>query len=600
MKSVFLVTGLLGLVAAMTSAQALNFAGQSSTSNQSAKSKADERRANSILGRVVNDAGQPIVNARISAGLVGKRGAYRATSTDDDGKFQIENLSRGLYSVSAYAPGYTRSDKTTGPKYCRIGETVNFTLIKGGVITGTVTNSLGEPLIAMRVVAARLRDPEGRTVRNPDSGGEQRTDDRGVFRIYGLLPGTYMVFASGNGFFSDQPTPYDEEAPTYYPSSTRDVATPITLHQGEEITSIDIRHRGEPGHAISGRIKGTPTSIRSCYVELIHATSNQLIGQQYVEMRGDDSPLTFAFYGVPDGEYLLIVRQYIQEEQGGVGRVRAKVKGSDVTDLEISLTPSGSIAGLIALEHMKDKEQKKKCEGRQGMSFDETVISANRDRKTGNVNDSFLQFLFPSLDVPTGKGEFTINNIEAGSYHLEPVSISDGWYLRAVTLPAATQDKPPVDAARNGLSVKSGDRITGAIVTLTEGAASLRGRVVPATEGARLPDRLRLHLIPAEKESADDVVRFSEVAVQSDGLFAFSNLAPGKYWMVIRRDADEAQSANVPRPVAWDAEARAKLLKEAETANNLKELQPCQRVTDYVLRYGPVAKPAAKSGEGKF
>jgi hypothetical protein len=90
---------------------------------------------------------------------------------------------------------------------------------------------------------------------------------------------------------------------------------------------------------------------------------------------------------------------------------------------------------------MKNEEQKKKCESRQGMSFDEAVISANRDRKTGNVNDSFFLSLFPPLDVPTGKGEFTINNIEAGSYHLEPVSISDGWYLRAVTVPAATQDR---------------------------------------------------------------------------------------------------------------------------------------------------------------
>jgi hypothetical protein len=444
-----------------------------------------------------------------------------------------------------------------------------------------------------------VRDIEGRAVNNSGPGAGQYTDDRGVFRIYGLPPGTYILFAGGDSFGFNQPTAYDQEAPTYYPSSTRDTAAPVTLRQGEEVSGVDIHYRGEPGHAISGAIKDAPSSTAGNSVELIHAPSNQMMRQQYVGLRSNSNSMTFDFYGVPDGEYFVVARRYAQDEQGGMGRARVKVKGADVTGLEISLTPYSSIAGSVTLEHMKEGEQKNKCEGKQTMSFDETLLFANRDQKTDNKDEMIFRPGLLPLAMPTSKGEFTINSIEAGRYHIEPGSISEDWFIRAVTLPAAAQGRPPVDAARSGLIVRTGDRIKGVTVTIAEGAAALRGRILPSSEGSRLPDRLRVHLVPAEKESADDALRFAETAAQSDGLFTFGNLPPGKYWVVIRRDADEAQGASGPRPVAWDAEGRAKLVKEGEAANITKELLPCQRVLDYMLRFTPAAKTQTKATESR-
>jgi hypothetical protein len=110
-----------------------------------------------------------------------------------------------------------------------------------------------------------------------------------------------------------------------------------------------------------------------------------------------------------------------------------------------------------------------------------------------------------------------------------------------------------------------------------------------------LPDRLRLHLIPAEKESADDVVRFFEAAVQSDRTFSIKNIAPGRYLLLARPVADEEATDSFSRPVAWDAEGRKALRQDAEQANVVLELQPCQLITDHVLRYTPpVAKPKPK------
>jgi hypothetical protein len=111
-------------------------------------------------------------------------------------------------------------------------------MIKGVVITGRVTNAAGAPLIDVLVNAAMVGDADG----NPARRGPIRprfTDDRGYYRIYGLSPGTYIVYAS-NAFLT-LPTPYDGNAPTYHPSSTRDTAAEVMVTSGGEASGVDIR-----------------------------------------------------------------------------------------------------------------------------------------------------------------------------------------------------------------------------------------------------------------------------------------------------------------------------------------------------------------------
>ena len=75
-------------------------------------------------------------------------------------------------------------------------------------------------------------------------------------------------------------------------------------------------------------------------------------------------------------------------------------------------------------------------------------------------------------------------------------------------------------------------------------------------------------------------------------MFSFQNLAPGRYWLIARSVPENETPERVPRPPAWDADTRAKLRREAETANTVIDLQSCQRAINYELRYAPpVAKP---------
>jgi hypothetical protein len=106
--------------------------------------------------------------------------------------------------------------------------------------------------------------------------------------------------------------------------------------------------------------------------------------------------------------------------------------------------------------------------------------------------------------------------------------------------------------------------------TLTKGAARLQGTVTT-------PQPTRVHLVPVEKEAADDLLRYAEVAADSTGAFTLRHLAPGKYWLLARPLTDAT------RPAAWDNAERAKLRRDAEAANQVIQLQPCQRVADYKL-----------------
>ena len=123
----------------------------------------------------------------------------RPFTTDADGKFEITSIQPGAYSLSASSPGYVTSYEDSKVIY-RPGDTATLTLVKGRVITGRVTNSSGEPVIGALVKAIKIREANSKPVRAQSGIGAQftngmemmlgpfKTDDRGIYRIYGLSP----------------------------------------------------------------------------------------------------------------------------------------------------------------------------------------------------------------------------------------------------------------------------------------------------------------------------------------------------------------------------------------------------------------------------
>src|SRR5215204_1731996 len=159
-------------------------------------------KAGTIKGRVVNEHGQPLPNAKISITTLSSFRQGQSTTTDREGNFEFTGLEPVTYhviaSLSAYAPVLSDEDDAR-PPYYRVGDFVTFVLVKGGAITGTITTQTGEPVVGVLVRAKMISGggrqpfPYGRFV------PERMTDDRGIYRIYGLPTGTYIVWAGGAG-----------------------------------------------------------------------------------------------------------------------------------------------------------------------------------------------------------------------------------------------------------------------------------------------------------------------------------------------------------------------------------------------------------------
>ena len=548
-----------------------------------------------ITGRVVSEDGGGIPNMTVYMRPIGPGQRVASNNqpeiavTDEGGNFKFTGLASRQYSVNVSAgKGYINrpvpASERTPPRAYSPGDHVTFTLVRGGVITGRVTTSTGEPMIGVQVSAMSVRkNSNGNSVRDFLSSSPRTTDDRGVYRFYGLAPGTYVVYTRGN-MVGSPISAYDGYAPTYHPSSPRETAAEIAVTSGGEATGVDIRYLGERGHTISGVVNdpslAAPNARTS--VALYNASTGFQAGTSSV--RPGEAQSGFAILGVTDGEYEIIARRFLAENEYFTSPPhRITVRGADLSGIELRLAPTAMVSGKVV------EASPKVCESDRKSSSEDMIVSARRATKAAPS----LWFLRPYLYTGSmnDKGEFTINRLDPDNYFIIARMPDENRYVKSIAAPAASARRSslrPVatyDVARSGLTVKAGDRMTGLIVTIADGAASLRGKVAPEDEGSRLPARIIVHLVPAETAAANDLLRYGEVATGKDNAFEFKNMSPGKYRLLVRAAPDDEPTDSPPAPVAWDANERAKLRKEAEKMNVEVELKPCQRVKDQVVKY---------------
>lgn len=535
---------------------------------------AEEVSTGSISGKVVNENGQPLTGAVVFVRGVGARpGPGRSTATDLEGSFRVNGLDPGLYTIGANAPAYTT--ELAPPTYYRLGDSARLVLVRGGVITGVVTNALGEPIINVQVRVTRIRDAKGKTQKLPAFvANEQLTDDRGIYRIYGLTPGTYLVSAGGGGGrFTQEFNPYDSDVPTYAPSSTRDNAVEVSVRGGEESTA-DIRYKGEPGYTVSGTAKIAGGNAAQIFMTSVGTGTSVAMSYQPPGSRG------FAFNGVADGEYKLVAQEYTQTSATPQIRIsdvkRVSVKGANVTGIELIPKPLASISGRILLERTKAEE----CQGKRPPLFVETLVQAQQHEKDSEDDDPVSGRMNASSATVDANGDFTLRNLKPGRYRFEPRFYARYWYLQSIAIAAKPQK---TDAAASWTAVKSAEQITNVTITLAEGAASIRGSLALA-EGATAPAGMVVYLVPAEPDKAEDVLRFFVTEIASDGTFTFNNLPPGKYLAFTQTNVDGqiATLTKLRQPEA--ATARTKLRRMAEAPKTEIELKPCQNLADYQLK----------------
>jgi hypothetical protein len=329
-------------------------------------------------------------------------------------------------------------------------------------------------------------------------------------------------------------------------------------------------------------------SFSSGSVSLVDAHSRVPIASAPVTSVGDSG---FVFFGVPDGEYELSGSQFLaNQESFGTEAQRVKVAGADVSGIKLTLFPLALIEGKVVLE----KDPRLNCGKRRDTAAHETLIAARRfepDKKSGDKTlpaDGVPLLLTNGLAeaIPLTTGAFSLRNLRRGSWWIDLQAPAAGWYTKSITIGNATTARSPgANVPRDGITLKSSDHVTGLTVSLAEGGADLRGHV-SKPEGEKLPPGLRVYLVPAERENADNILRFYEGRIDNEGNFAVGNLAPGRYWIIARPGPETARA---PRSIRQDSSLRGQILADAQTSKKEVVFKPCEQLKDFELHLTPAS-----------
>ena len=163
---------------------------------------AKPKATSSIAGRVmIGEKSAPGV--LVAVYVINTQTTLAQVMSDAEGKYRINGLAAGQLSVTAVAPTYVLP---ANPMY-GLGRVINlsadetvegidFKLTRGGVITGRVIDADGRPVIEERITLLPV-DEKGQPARvmasRPGNFSMYSTDDRGIYRIYGLSAGRYKV-----------------------------------------------------------------------------------------------------------------------------------------------------------------------------------------------------------------------------------------------------------------------------------------------------------------------------------------------------------------------------------------------------------------------
>src|SRR5262245_20028086 len=169
--------------------------------------------------------------------------------TDANGNFRITNVMPGRYITNPHVPGYIIpgapygfwQGKTINVAEGENIEKIEIALIRGSIITGRVTDANGRPVVDAWMGLIKL-DNSGKP-QQVNLAPDQLipTDDRGIYRIFSLQEGRYLVSigSSQSGVKMGGGAQYQK---TFHPDVTdQSQAKVVEVDEGEEVIGVDIK-----------------------------------------------------------------------------------------------------------------------------------------------------------------------------------------------------------------------------------------------------------------------------------------------------------------------------------------------------------------------
>jgi hypothetical protein len=554
--------------------------------------------AGRIAGTVTAaDTGRPLPGANVA--LNPATGQTRRATTDTLGQFAFDALEPGEYTLRATRAPYLEaiygqvtpgSGRPGTPIVLAEGERraeLELALPPGGVITGVVIDQFSYPSARTRVRAYRYAYRNG--VRALEPAGTAETDDRGIYRIFDLEPGDYVVVATPRverqvtavmaerlsvelvavrtemvrveasaarmadverelatrapAMATAADAPASGYAPVYFPGTTRSsMASAVALGPSEEKSGVDIALEIVPMATIQGSVAGVMPLPRGVRVVLTEDSPIAGLGTRTVRVGPDG---TFSITGVPPGEYQLRANATVRRpESSGPGteglwvpdslpetywaHQSLTLSGQTTVPVSLTLQPAITASGMVVFDGAADRP-------------DLSRIRINFLPASTSASEAEMEF-GSAVGRVEDSGAFSATGLVPGLYRVTS-SAAGGWHLASVI----AGGREVLDVR---LDVRAGEDVGGLVVTFADRATTLSGSVT--RDGQPAPGYTvvvfsedRQHWLPGSR-------RIQSARPSSDGRYRVTGLPPGAYRLAALED---------PEPGVWfEPEFLAQLL----------------------------------------
>lgn len=451
-----------------------------------------------IRGRVTaQDTGGPIARATVMLTSSAIRrnpgeGPVQAT-TDQDGRYEFTGLPAGEYFLTArpsefrpmYLPQALGQDRPSLPGRGRpravtltdgeVREDANFTLWRAFAVEGRIVDEFGEPMAGVPV---RARDAESdRPI--PMTGPYQfMSDDRGVYRVYGLAPGSYLLCGSPRQFGPMNVEVRERYVETCYPAAAAATdAQPVGIVAGDVI-GVDIRLQRSRTFTVSGlalNASGAPLARGQVSLVRIDRNNTSSFGLQ-LQQDGQ-----FVAHGLAPGEYAIRADT----------RQRAGPTDESDADREMAYVPfrvdSFDVEGLVVVTRKPAT-----VPGRIVVGHGDTLPPDPAGMRVVTMSDPSARPMMmgpaPSALVTRGH-TFELRGL-FGPLTLRVVSAPPNWVVESIRFRGQDITDIPVDFT----SVREGDRLE---IVLTNRGARVSGAVVDSSGAAA--EGVQIMMIPADQ-----------------------------------------------------------------------------------------------------
>lgn len=488
-----------------------------------AQSQAKTPKKGSVAGRVtIKGKPAPGTFIGLRTGDYGSpyEPSYKA-ATDQDGKYRVNDVPAGSYQVYPIAPAFVSSDIQSGRETIILSEGesaegIDFALVRGGVITGKVTDAEGQPAVEQRVnLLAADAVPNQRGTINVFSGVQ--TDDRGVYRMFGIAAGRYKV-AAGQGdegsLMSNSGRPYFRQSFYTEVADTSDAskANVIEVTEGSEAANIDITlGRAAQTFVASGRIvdgeNGQPIAgARFGMLRIVNEQRNSYVGGNTVS----NSKGEFKVENLPPGKYgVFLAAQPDSDLRSDV--VAFELVDQDVNGLLVKSTKGGaSLAGSVVLDNTDDKGVFAK--------LIQLRIQGFVQKSGGGLGQNMGHTSTINAD-----GSFHLSGLEPGTLYLS-LGAQDRSLMKGFIVSRTERDGV---VEPRGVEIKNGDQITGVRLLVSYGNATVNG--VVKLEDGPLPAGARVYLrITKDGETRTNM---QSPTVDSRGHFILQGIPGGLYYL---------------------------------------------------------------------